>query len=69
MEELDSVLFRIPELVDYRATWNGKLFLEVSGTLSSGEVIQEAVKGLYPNRETCVCMPEGITQTQVSRLG
>lgn len=61
MEELDSVLFRIPELVDYRATWNGKLFLEVSGTLSSGEVIQEAVKGLYPNRETCVCViPSGM---------
>ena len=60
IEELDSALFRIPELVDYRASWNGKLSIEAYGNLLSGETIQTAVKELYPRAKVSVCvLPAG----------
>jgi hypothetical protein len=50
MEELDSRLFRIPELVDYRASFEGGLIIEAR-TLSEGLQMQilGAAKALYPD--------------------
>ena len=56
IEELDSALFRIPELVDYRASWNGKLSIEAYGNLPSGETIQTVVKEIYPWAKVSVCV-------------
>ena len=66
IEELDSALFHIPELVDYRAFWDGKLSVEAYGNLSSGTAIQAAVKKLYPWTEVSVCVfPAGKEQRPV----
>lgn len=56
MEELDSALFRIPELVDYRVTQKGKLFIQAYGTLPSEAPVLTAVKRLYPQQEAHVCL-------------
>ena len=56
IEELDSALFHIPELVDYRAAWEGKLSIEAYGNMTSKAAIQDAVKKLYPNLKSCVCV-------------
>ena len=50
MEELDSRLFRIPGLVDYRASLDGRLTIEAR-TLCEGlqTRISGAVKALYPD--------------------
>ena len=56
IEALDSALFGIPELVDYRVTWDGKLTIEVYGKLPSQEPILKAVKKLYPQLEVLVSM-------------
>ena len=66
IEELDSALFHIPELVDYRAFWDGKLSVEAYGNLSSGTAIQAAVKKLYSWTEVSVCVfPAGKKQRPV----
>ena len=66
IEELDSALFHIPELVDYRVAWDGKLSVEAYGNLSSGTAIQAAVKKLYPWTEASVCVfPAGKEQRPV----
>ena len=60
MEELDSVLFRIPELVDHRASFDGRLIIEAR-TLCSGleAKLRSAAKALYPDLQiqvhTSVC--------------
>ena len=56
IEELDSALFHISELVDYRATWDGKLSIEAYGNLASGEEILMTVKRIFPNRDVSVCV-------------
>ena len=50
IEELDSQLFRIPDLADYRASFDGRLIIEAR-TLSEGLQMQilGAAKALYPN--------------------
>jgi len=50
MEELDSQLFRIPGLADYRASFDGRLIIEAR-TLSEGLQmhILGAAKALYPD--------------------
>ena len=50
IEELDSQLFRIPGLADYRASFDGRLIIEAR-TLSEGLQMQilGAAKALYPN--------------------
>lgn len=52
MEELDSTLFPIPALVDYRASWDGALTIEAR-VLQSGmeQRIREAATTLYPELE------------------
>lgn len=60
MEELDSRLFRIPELVDYRASFDGKLTIEAR-TLCEGvqRQIYDGAKEIYPelqvNVHTSLC--------------
>ncbi len=50
MEALDSVLFRIPGLVDYRASFDGKLYIEARTAEENLEsVLQEAAQQLYPS--------------------
>lgn len=50
IEALDSGLFRIPELVDYRASFDGQLNIEAR-TLCKGQETQiyNAAKALYPD--------------------
>ena len=52
--ELDSALFRIPELVDYRAAWDGKLAIDAYGDIPSKEAVLMAVKELYPQEKVCI---------------
>ena len=56
MEALDSLLFQIPELVDYRARLDGKLLIEAFCTVPEGveKQIFDAVKKDYPNLELAV---------------
>ena len=60
IEELDSKLFHIPELVDYRASFDGKLTIEAR-TLCEGvqRQIYDGAKEIYPdlqiNVQTSLC--------------
>ena len=56
IEELDSALFRIPELVDYRVSFSGALTIEAK-TRSTGmeQEICRAAKSLYPDMQISVC--------------
>ena len=56
MEAMDSALFRIPELVDYRVSLDEKLHVEAFCIDSEGveEEICNAVKGIYPHLEVAV---------------
>ena len=63
MEELDSVLFTIPELVDYRASFDGSLRVEVLTTRENvASTVQLALRQRYPQVEVSVtaalCRPE-----------
>lgn len=49
MEALDSALFQLPELVDYRATYDHALSLDVYGKKGiSQDSILGTIKNLYP---------------------
>jgi hypothetical protein len=48
IEELDSILFRIPELVDYRASWDGKLRLHCLSLGSVADRIPACIAQRYP---------------------
>ena len=54
MEELDSVLFRIPELVDYRAEFDGMLHLHCLCFGSAADQVPDAVCQLLPMLKTTV---------------
>ncbi|MBR6556569.1 MAG: phenylacetate--CoA ligase family protein, partial [Clostridia bacterium] len=60
IEELDSELFHIPELLDYRASFDGKLTIEAR-TLCEGvqRQIYDGAKEIYPelqvNVHTSLC--------------
>ena len=55
IEELDSVLFAIPNLIDYRATFDGVLFLEcVSQDLRIADRIRAAVQAVYPQQKITI---------------
>ena len=64
MEALDSALFRIPELVDYRASMEAKLHIEAFCTDSEGveEKILDTLKKIYPHLDAAVsaelCTPD-----------
>lgn len=50
MEALDSALFPIPELVDYRASWDGLLYLDAEMAKPGLEALLEsAVRQVYPD--------------------
>ena len=50
IEELDSNLFHIPKLVDYRASFDGRLTIEARVLNTGSEVqIYSAARGLYPD--------------------
>ncbi len=52
IEKLDSALFRIPELVDYRVSFDGKLHIEAFCTdLAAAERITRAATETYPKLE------------------
>ena len=52
MERLDSALFRIPELVDYRARWDGTLNMECLWlSPDAEETILAAARSVYPEVE------------------
>ena len=63
MEKLDSALFAIPELVDYRAVWDGRLGIQAR-TLAEGleEAIalrcRECCPGVEVRVDTAPCQPE-----------
>ncbi len=53
MEGLDSALFPLPNLVDYRARWDGRLHIEARVL---GQVpIAETLGPLYPDLEVTLC--------------
>lgn len=55
IEKLDSALFRIPELVDYRASLDGKLVLEVRVKNTGAETqIQNTVAEVCPHAKTAL---------------
>ena len=60
MEALDSALFRIAELVDYRVSEDEKLHVEAFCTDSEGleEKILDAVKGMYPHLDVAVSVED-----------
>jgi len=54
IEELDSVLFSLSDLVDYRASFDGKLTIEAqTRKLGLENRIKEAVSSLYPDVQIC----------------
>lgn len=56
MEALDSELFRVSELVDYRASLDTRLYVEAFCTASEGvgKKILDTVKRIYPHLEAVV---------------
>ena len=56
IEELDSALFAIAGLVDYRVYQKEGIFLEAYGNLTSKEPILTAVHARYPHRNVCVSL-------------
>ena len=63
MEELDSVLFTIPELVDYRASFDGSLCVEALTTRENmASTVQLVLRQRYPQMGVSVtaalCRPE-----------
>ncbi len=48
IEALDSVLFPLPGLVDYRASFDGTLIIEARTTAEGTDSLQERVHNLYP---------------------
>lgn len=57
IEALDSVLFAIPELIDYRVTFDGVLRVEARclGNADTDMQIHNLVKAIYPQLEIRVC--------------
>ena len=58
MEELDSILFRIPGLVDLRAEFDGVLHLECLCRGECGERIRNVLRARYPGSELDVTVSE-----------
>ena len=56
MEALDSALFSIPELVDYRVSFDGGLFIEafVTRTGDTGDKICNSVGKIYPSLDVLI---------------
>ncbi len=54
MEELDSRLFQIPGLVDFRASYDGMLRIEARTHGQLRETLRKAVQALYPGLEVTV---------------
>ena len=69
IEELDSTLFHIPELVDYRASWDGKLCIEAYGNVLTEEAIVAAVKLIYPQLEVFACVQNPGAEQRPAYLG
>ena len=56
IEELDSLLFRIPALADYRVHLNDQLRIEAYGNCASPDPIRAAVTALYPQLEVHISL-------------
>ena len=71
MEMLDSALFRIPELVDYRASLDRKLHVEAVCTDTEGieEKILDAVKKIYPHQEIAISVERYTPDHRPAYLG
>lgn len=54
IECLDSILFQIPDLIDYQAAFDGKLNLHCLCRNPASEVLSEALRRQYPQLETLV---------------
>ena len=70
IERLDSVLFRIPELMDYRVRYDQGLKLEVHLlTLSAKKRVREKAAGVYPNESIDICATESTGYERPMYLG
>ena len=69
IEELDSGLFHIPELVDYRASFEGKLSVEAYGNQLSGDAVRALAQQIYPFAETSVSVMTAAPDQRPSYLG
>lgn len=59
MEALDSALFRLPRLIDYRASWDGQLTIEArTAGACAEEALAEAAKALDPGLPVSVRITE-----------
>ena len=63
MEELDSVLFAVPELVDYRVSFDGSLCVEALTTRENmASTVQLVLRQRYPQMGVSVtaalCRPD-----------
>ena len=54
MEELDSLLFPIPGLVDYRACFDGKLNLHCRCLGQVTDTAAQLLKNAFPDLETVI---------------
>ncbi len=69
MEELDSALFGIPQLIDYRATLDGELYLEARSLGPCEEEILKKAQGICPNRTIHVHTSPSLTADRPMYLG
>ena len=69
IEELDSLLFRISGLVDYRVSMSDKLYIEAYGSLTSSELIRTAVAGIYPQLEVHISLIPSKPEQRPAYLG
>ena len=71
IEALDSVLFAIPELIDYRVTFDGVLRVEARclGNADTDMQIHNLVKAIYPQLEIRVCTEDADENHRPMYLG
>ena len=69
MEALDSCLFRIPELVDYRAGFDGTLRIDANCTASVEETILAAAQKCYPAMDVSVSVEQSHLAQRPCYLG
>ena len=70
MEDLDSALFAIPELVDYRAVFDGRLHIDartVGGR--GGDSLRRAAQACCPNRDVTVQVSAALGSDRPMYLG
>ena len=69
MEELDSILFKIPGLVDYRAAFDGKLHLDCLSQCRIDDLILDVLRKNYPHLEVKIASKAAARADRPQYLG